>query len=139
MSILNKELYDARWLWDRAKASDEWPDTNPGDDNGTSVRAAANVLRKYGHVDWKNEHAGDDYTEREHYTAEFIDGIQRFRWARSVKDVHAVLGNDKADQLGAVPFLNSWGRDYPHRTWMPDDVLDRLIHEQGEVAIPTDR
>ncbi len=139
MSILNKELYAARWLWDRAKASDEWPDTNPGDDNGTSVRAAGDVLRRSGHVDWKNEYAGDDYTEREHYTPEFIDGITRFRWARSVEDVHAVLGNDKADQLGAVPFLNSWGRDYPHRTWMPDDILDRLMREEGEVAIPTDR
>jgi hypothetical protein len=30
-------------------------------------------------------------------------------------------------------------RDYPHRTWMPDDILDRLIREEGEVGIPTDR
>jgi hypothetical protein len=37
-----------------------------------------------------------------------------------------------------VPFLNSWRRGYPHRTWMPDDVLDRLMREEGEVAIPTD-
>jgi len=53
--------------------------------------------------------------------------------------VHQVLGNDRADELGAVPFLNSWGRGYPHRTWMPDDVLERLMDEEGEVAVPTDR
>ena len=139
MSILNQELYTARWLWDRAKESDEWPETNPGDDNGTSVRAAGNVLSKAGHVDWKDDYADDDYTERGDYQAEFIDGIERFRWARSVDDAHKALGNPRADELGAVPFLNSWGPGYPHRTWMPDDVFDRLIKEDGEVAIPTDR
>src|ERR671915_371695 len=48
MSILNKELYGARWLWDRSKEIDEWPETNPGDNDGTSVRAAGNVLAKTG-------------------------------------------------------------------------------------------
>src|SRR5215216_7556441 len=43
-------VYDARWLWNRAKAIDEWADTNPGDNNGTSVRAAGDVLRDVGHV-----------------------------------------------------------------------------------------
>jgi hypothetical protein len=103
------------------------------------VRAAGNVLSKTGHVDWKDAYADDDYTERENYQPEFIDGIQRFRWARSVDDVHKALGNPRADELGAVPFLNSWGPGYPHRTWIPDDVFDRLISEDGEVAIPTDR
>ena len=50
MSILNRRKYDARWLWDRAKEVDEWTDTNPGDNQGTSVRAAMDVLRKMGHV-----------------------------------------------------------------------------------------
>src|SRR5215211_7716161 len=40
MSILNKPEYAARWLWDRAKEQDEWPETKPGDNNGTSVRSA---------------------------------------------------------------------------------------------------
>lgn len=139
MSILNKELYTARWLWDRGKEADEWPETKPGDDNGTSVRAAGEVLSKAGHVDWKEEYADDDYKKREDYKADPGDGIKTFRWATSVDDVHKVLGNQRADELGAVPILNSWGPDYPHRTWMPDDVLDRLMKEQGEVAIPTDR
>jgi hypothetical protein len=62
-----------------------------------------------------------------------------FRWARSVEDVHRVLGNPRADELGAVPILNSWGETYPHRVWLPDDVLERLIQEDGEIAVPTDR
>jgi hypothetical protein len=139
MSLLNQELYTARWLWDRAKETDEWPDTNPGDDNGTSVRAAGGILSAKGHVDWKDEYADDDYTERAGYPPESVDGIARFRWAESVEDVHRALQNERADELGAVPFLNSWGRVYPHRTWMPDEVFERLMQEQGEVAIPTDR
>jgi hypothetical protein len=139
MTILNDGLYTARWLWDRAKEIDQWEETNPGDGEGTSVRAAAQILRKAGHVDWSEEHGDDDHTERASYTADPGDGLARFRWARSVDDVHRVLGNDRADELGAVPFLNSWGRGYPQRTWMPDDVLDRLMDEQGEVAVPTDR
>jgi hypothetical protein len=53
--------------------------TNPGDDNGTSVRAAGGVLSKAGHVDWQDGYADDDYRERENYQPEFIDGIKRFR------------------------------------------------------------
>ncbi len=139
MSILNQELYVAQWLWDRSKEIDQWADTNPGDDNGTSVRSAGDVLAKSGHVDWSAEYADDDHTEREDYRPAADNGIRRFRWAQSVDEVHAVLGNARADELGAVPFLNSWGRNYPHRTWMPDEVLDRLMQEEGEIAIPTDR
>jgi hypothetical protein len=140
MTILNAgNLYTARWLWDRSKEVDQWPDTNPGDNNGTSVRSAGDVLRASGHVGWKVEHADDDHDERGAYAADVGAGIQHFRWAQSVDEVHQVLGNDRADELGAVPFLNSWGRDYPHRTWMPDDVLERLMAEDGEVAVPTDR
>jgi len=110
MTILNGgEHYAARWLWDRAKETDEWPETEPGDD----ARATCTAARS--------------------------DGIVRYRWATSVDQVHLMLQNGKANRLGAVPVLNSWGTNYPHRVWMPDDVLARLIKEDGEVAIPTDR
>lgn len=140
MTILNGgQLYAARWLWDRAKERDEWSETNPGDPNGTSVRAAAEVLVDMGHVDWKQAFAEDDHLTRASYQADLKDGIQVFRWARTVDEVHEALGNERADQLGAVPLLNSWGSGYPHRVWLADDVLDRLIKEDGEIAIPTDR
>jgi hypothetical protein len=139
MSLLNGELYSARWLWDRAKETDQWPETEHGDDNGTSVRAAAEVLASVGDVDWTDGMADDGARERATYHPDRENGIRRFRWARSVDDVHAVLDNTTADEWGAVPFLNSWGTDYPRRTWMPDDVLDRLMAEDGEIAVPTDR
>ncbi|ROS38169.1 hypothetical protein [Amycolatopsis thermoflava] len=139
MTLLNKGLYAARWLWDRAKERDEWPQTNPGDDEGTSVRAAAEVLVAAGHVDWREDFAGDDSGERAGYEPDVADGILAFRWATSAADVHQVLANSRADELNAVPILNSWGDNYPHRVWLPDEVLDRLIGEDGEVAIPTDR
>jgi hypothetical protein len=53
--------------------------------------------------------------------------------------VNSVLANPAADKLGAVPILNSWGATYPYRVWMPDDVLEHLMKEEGEIAIPTDR
>jgi hypothetical protein len=140
MTLLNGgQRYAARWLWDRAKDKDEWPETKPGDNNGTSVRAAAEVLMAAGHVDWKKAYADDDHLLRAKYQADLKDGIQAFRWAKSPDEVHAALGNERADKLGAVPILNSWGENYPHRVWLPDDVLARLIEEEGEVAIPTDR
>ena len=138
MSLLNNELYTARWLWDRAKEIDEWPETNPGDVDGTSVRAAAEILCQSGHVDWQDAHTDDDHTVRAGYLPDRQDGLTAFRWARSVDDVHAVLSNDRADALGAVPILNSWGKGFPHRTWLPDEVLQRLMEEDGEVAVPSD-
>jgi hypothetical protein len=57
MTILNGgKLYLARWLWDKAKAQDEWAETNPGDDEGTSVRAGLDVLRTQGHVPWRESY-----------------------------------------------------------------------------------
>nr|WP_081655670.1 hypothetical protein [Amycolatopsis vancoresmycina] len=139
MSIYNGSEYTARWLWDAAKKRDEWPETNPGDENGTSVRAAAEVLKETGHVLWDDSYANDDWQAREKYTPEAKQGIKAFRWAKSVDDVHSVLGNARADALGAVPILNSWGPSFPHRTYLPDAVLAKLIDEEGEIAVPTDR
>ena len=140
MTILNSgQRYAARWLWDRAKETDEWPETKPGDNQGTSVRAAAETLVAKGHVDWQDKYADDDNTERARYKPDVTDGLKVFRWATSVAQVHEALANPRADELNAVPILNSWGEDYPHRVWLPDDVLERLIQEDGEIAIPTDR
>ena len=50
-----------------------------------------------------------------------------------------MLKSPADDRAGAVRILNSWGRGYPHRVWMPDETLQRLIDEDGEVALITDR
>jgi hypothetical protein len=84
MSILNHARYDARWLWDRAKEVDEWPDTNPGDDNGTSVRAAMDVLRDKGHV---RVVGGRDKAPNP------ADGIAANRWATTVDEIRTCIAN----------------------------------------------
>jgi hypothetical protein len=137
MSMLNRKRYDARWLWDWAKKKDEWPDTNPGDDNGTSVHAGADVLRTMGHVPYVRTYT--DYRTRDTQTPVYAEGITAVRWATTVEQMEAVLQSPLHNTLQATPILNSWGRYYPHLTWIPWPVMQRLIDEDGEVAIPTDR
>jgi hypothetical protein len=129
MSLLNRKRYDARWLWNRAKEVDEWPDTNPGDDNGTSVRAAMDILRREGHKLWGGK--GD---------VKPAEGIAANRWATRVEQVMDALKSPASERMGAVRVLNSWGRDgYPHRVWMPLETLQRLLDEEGEATVVTDR
>jgi hypothetical protein len=146
MSLLNRKIYFARWLWDRAKESDPWADTNPGDDNGTSVDAAMQILAQRGHVIWKNTYTdmNTDGESADAFTRSALqgttdEGISVYRWARTVDQVRAVLKSPSTDRAGAVRILNSWGPDYPQRVWMPFETLQRLIDEDGEVALVTDR
>lgn len=127
MTLLNRERYNARWLWNRAKSVDQWPDTNPGDDNGTSVRAAMDILRSEGHVPIKA--GGPDPAK----------GISANRWATKVDQVLAALMSPATERYGAVRVLNSWGTDYPQRVWMPLETLQRLLDEDGEATVVTDR
>ncbi len=123
MSLLNRKRYNARWLWDRAKEVDDWPDTNPGDDNGTSVRAAMDILRTKGHVLDK------------HQEPELIGGIATNRWATNAQQVLDALGTPSWDH---VRVLNSWGTSYPHIVNLTASTLDRLIQENGEATLVTD-
>lgn len=138
MSLLNRKKYDARWLWDQAKLMDEWPETNPGDDEGTSVGAGMDILRT-GHVPWKLEYAGRDWTQRATEIRVINEGIWANRWATTVDEVVVTLASPIVNSLQAVPFLNSWGRAFPHITWLPLNVLERLLNEDGEMTIITDK
>ena len=139
MSLLNRKRYNARWLWDMAKATDEWPETNPGDDDGTSVRAALDILLKKGHVVWGDSMNNLTWQQRDSLPSAIAEGLNAYRWTTSIDEMRSVLSSPLNDRMQAFPFLNSWGRDYPHIVWMPYSVLDRLIREDGEVAIVTDR
>jgi hypothetical protein len=138
MSLLNRRRYVARWLWDRAKEGDEWPDTNPGDDNGTSVRAALDVLRTRGHVVWRSQLAPSygDAARRTRLAPSASEGIAANRWITSMDDLLKVLGHEDADHVDVV---NSWGRAYPHLTRMPLATMERLWREDGEVGVVVDR
>lgn len=81
MSILNKKRYIPTWLWNEAKIIDEWPDTNPGDDNGTSVRAACDILRSKGHV-----------AKRWGFLKpKLVEGITANRWATSIDQIRTTI------------------------------------------------
>lgn len=118
-------LFDAMWLWDRAKESDEWGDTNPGDNNGTSLDAAASVLLERGSLRFARD-GGEPNP---------IFGVSSYKWARNANEVLAALDSPLYDQLEAVPLLNSWGEDYPRVVWLPLATLERLLGEQGEACV----
>jgi hypothetical protein len=146
MTLLNRRLYFGRWLWDRAKEIDPWAETKPGDDNGTSVDAAMQVLKASGHVTWKPSYEeintdgeGADAYPRSGLAADALEGIQTYRWAKTTDQVLDALKSPANIRVGAVRILNSWGTDYPQRVWMPGETLQRLIDEDGEVALVTDR
>lgn len=124
MTMLNRVTYDAFWLYHEAQKMDEWP----GEDyDGTSVRAGLGVAATKG---LKRLPSGDVAAG---------DGISAYRWTIDVEEVHRTIGLPLADQLEAVPLVNSWGAYYPHVTWLPDSVLERLLREDGEAAVITDR
>lgn len=177
--------YDPWWLWDRAKEGDEWPETVPGDSNGTSVRSACDVLRALGHVRVKSWVPARRDPVPESPTRG--EGIAQNRWAKTVDDMRAVsalglpmsigvnwysnfdtpvvrrpspspqsvewqigvgdLGSIRgghcvciygaSDKRQAFKIANSWGRSYPP-VWMPYATMERLIREDGEVALVTD-
>lgn len=90
-------MYNARWLWNEAKKIDVWPDTNPGDDNGTSVRAAGDVLRKLGHV---------RIIGSREYPADVSQGIKENRWAVSVDEVRTCISKDIPVVIGVSWYTN---------------------------------
>ena len=183
--------YNPIYLWNEAKRIDEWSDTNPGDDNGTSVRAAYNVLRLYGATRVTSMKLENDipvpYGEK---PVSLAEGVATNRWATTVDQIrtsislgipvtlginwytnfdnpivpdgrtwhwvgvnaqtqvktnlgsirggHCVCIYGASDRLQAVRIKNSWGRDYP-LVLMPYAVLQRMVNEDGEATLVTDR
>jgi hypothetical protein len=127
MTLLNRRRYDARWLYHEAQKIDEWPGEAY---EGTSVRAGMDILRTVGHARIRGRNA---------LAPDPAEGISENRWATSVDEVRTCLQSPYHDRVGAVPILNSWGRDYPRTVWMPYETLARLLAEDGEATIITDK
>lgn len=125
MSLLNRRRYDGRWLYRSAQLRDEWPDTPPAE--GTSVRAGLDVLREVGHKVVRGVRIWQPVLQ---------EGIAANRWATDTADVLTTLGRDDEDE---IPWLNSWGMDYPHMVYVPVSVIDRLRREDGEFGVVVDR
>jgi len=89
--------YDPIWLWNRSKEIDEWSDTNPGDSNGTSVRAACDVLRTLGHV---------KIIRNNPLLPNISEGISTNRWATSVDEIRTAIGNGLPLSIGVYWYSN---------------------------------
>ena len=81
MSILNRQMYDARRLYREAQGIDEWYDTPP--EEGTSVRAAMDILRTRGH--WR--------VVRGRFAQDpaMSEGIVENRWAKSIDEIRTAI------------------------------------------------
>ncbi len=132
MSLLNRQRYDARWLYHEAQKIDEWPGEAY---SGTSVRAGCDVARLVG-----MRRIMRDTSQPAHVA----HGLLENRWAASVEEIAVCLSpTDDGRRVltaGYVTILNSWGDDWPHVVRLPLDALERLVfREDGEATVVTDR
>lgn len=51
---------------------------------------------------------------------------------------HAIAAYGASDKRQAIKLVNTWGLNYPV-VWLPYTTLQRLLDEDGEGAVPTDR
>lgn len=142
MSLLNRKRYDitSRWHYWQCQMADEWPGGSyPGATpqyEGTSVRAMMEVLRTRGAIPQRR--GGKPISPEEAETqVSSTDGILAYRWATTWDEVRQVLG--VPDDVPGVPMLNSWGSAYPHETLLLDAAGERLLREDGEFGVATDR
>lgn len=85
--------YDPLHIWNEAKRIDPWPDTNPGDDNGTSVSAAYDVLRTLGprRCQIRFDAAKQTPVPYNEKPASPAEGVAVNRWATSVDEIRTAL------------------------------------------------
>lgn len=102
MSILNRHRYDARRLYLEAQKMDEWSDTPP--EEGTSVRAGLDVLRKVGH--WRYVQG---FVHRPGYfnnDPELTEGIEENRWATTVDEIRTAISSGVPVVIGVNWYRN---------------------------------
>ena len=128
LSLFERIRFDARQIYLDAQLVDRWGDTPP--EEGTSVRAAMDILRDKGAP---RVVRGKTLTYDPQY------GINTNRWARTVDEIIAALNAPQLYDIGGVPILNSWGREYPHIVYMPLETLQRVLNEYGEATLFTPR
>ncbi len=123
---LNRSRYDARHVYREAQKIDYWA----GEDyEGTSVRAGLEILRTAG----PRRVVGSRV-----YAENPAHGIDSYWWAADVDEILSHFGS-YAERVGAIPWKNSWGLDYPSTVWVPAEVAQRLIDEDGEIGVLVDR
>lgn len=178
--------YDPIADWRLAKAIDEFYDTKPDDDNGTSVRAVYDIARDQGMSRVRSVEFDSAGRVVPIYPKPLdpAEGISTNRWAINVDEMRYAIAQknpvtiginwyadfDKPEQTGyqewwiaksgklstnirgghcvcvygasdlkqAFKIKNSWGDDWPE-VWIPYEVMQRLLNEEGEAVLVTDR
>jgi hypothetical protein len=93
--------YDPIDIWNAAKVVDGDPDTNPGDDNGTYVRAAYDVMRDRGPARVRSMKLLDGKpTPVRPAPPDVTDGAIVNRWANSVDDLRSCIGKGVPAVIG---------------------------------------
>jgi hypothetical protein len=129
LGLLNPgRRYNPLDVWNEAKKIDEWPDTNPGDDHGTSVRAGYDVCRDKGLVRVISMRMGPDgvpvpYRPKPRSKDE---GVQRNRWAGSTDEVRTAVASGLPVAIGVNWYSNF---DRPVAKPSPDGGFDHWIGE----------
>lgn len=105
--------YDPIHVWNEAKKIDFWPDTNPGDDNGTSVRAGYDVARDQGLIRVKKMVlTGDTPWPEGSGALDPAEGISANRWATTVDEMRTALASGVPVTIG-VTWWSNFDRPQP--------------------------
>jgi hypothetical protein len=92
--------YASRWLYLEAQLIDEWGETPP--EEGTSVRAGAEILRARGHRRVQSGVAGAESAAH---------GVSAYRWAQTYDEVRAAIYGDLAVAIG-INWYSSFDSPY---------------------------
>lgn len=107
MSVYNRKLYDAKWLYYRATEVDMIPWTTPESDLGTTVRAGFHILQTQGHKRALNVNSSTPTIE----TPNIADGISSYYWCTTVDQIRQAIYNDRPAVLGI-----NWYEDFQQPT-----------------------
>lgn len=133
--------------YSRMQDVDEWPGN---DYDGTSVRAGAKVMQEMGYIDsylwaWDLETVIDAVTSTgpvvmgtNWYRSMFTpDAGGRVKAEGPIDGGHAWLIDGANRKTGMARAKNSWSRSWGKkgRFWVPFEVLEKLIREDGEACL----
>ena len=128
VSLVHGKTFDAFWLYDDARrAEGAYPNGE-----GSLNRSALSAMQKWG------AHTSADPSKPVawHPNAPGVYPlVTAYRWATTAQEVLTALGVTGEE----VTILNSWGTAYPHRVKLPASLLERLLHEEGEADVITER
>lgn len=129
MSGINRVRYDPTSLYPLDQEYDEWAETYPdGSEEGSSVNASLYCARNFGLSRVVRGRRRDP---------DPAEGIAAYRWIRSLADWKQSTGYQDLDYSDGT---NNWGMNgYPHLVRWPDETMEMLWREDGEIAVVTDR